>query len=713
MLTFDRIVPTTCPFCGVGCQINLHIKENRIVQVSADFDKRPNYGELCVKGRFGTDFVHHPTRLTKPLIRKDIVLGQPFGKARQAASVAEAYREATWEEALTLVADQFARIAQESGGDAIGAFASAKLTNEDNYLFQKLARAVLKTNNVDHCARLCHAGSVVGLMRTIGSAAMSNSITEMEHLHTFLVTGSNTTYAHPVIALKMLKAVDKGARLIVVDPRRIEMADHATLWLQQRPGTDVAVFQAMAHVIVDEGLYDKDYVASQTEGFEEYATHIQRFTPEWAEDVSGVPAWKIREAARMYATAPSAAIYWGMGISQSTHGSDNASALVNLAMLAGHLGKYGGGLNPLRGQNNVQGCSDMGGLPNVYPGYQPVSDPAAKAKFEKLWGTELHDKPGLTVVEMAHAAGEGRIRAMYIMGENPATSDPNLHAVYEHFSNLDFMVVQDIFPTETARFAHVILPAASWAEKDGTFTNTERRVQRIRAALPAPGEARPDLEILQDLARRLEARLGVHTTPGWNYAGPEEVWHEVGQAASEFAGITYERIEHEGIQYPCYTEDDPGTMYLFEDGVPRGKGKFWLMDFRPPVELPDEDYPFNLSTGRLLYHWHGGALTRRSRLNDAAPEPVVEIHPLDAKKLGLVSGDLARIRSRRGEVVARVRVTDRSPIGTVFLPMHYAEAAANLLTLDALDPAAKIPDYKNTAVAVEKAEAADWQLVLA
>ncbi|MCP4168331.1 MAG: formate dehydrogenase subunit alpha [Chloroflexi bacterium] len=708
----DRITSTTCPFCGVGCQIQLNIKDEKIVRVTTDFDLAPNYGQLCVKGRFGTDFVHHPTRLTRPLMRKDILPGERIAKARKAHSLQEDYREVSWEQALEVVADKLAGIVQESGGDAIGAFCCAKATNEDNYLFQKLARSILKTNNVDHCARLCHAGSVAGLMRTIGSSAMSNSITEMEHLQTFIVTGSNTTFAHPVIALSLKKAVDRGANLIVIDPRHIELVDFATLWIQQRPGADVAVFQAIAHVIIEEGLFDKAYIGEHTEGFDDYAQSLESFTPTWAEEVSGVPADLIRQAARMYAQAESAALYWGMGISQSTHGADNASALVNLAMLCGNIGKYGGGLNPLRGQNNVQGCSDVGGLPNIYPGYQPVSDGKVRAKFEAAWGTRLNPDNGLTAVEMVHAAERGDIRAFYIMGEDPMTSEPHLKHARHSLENLDLIVVQDIFANETALYAHVILPAASFAEKAGTFTNTERRVQRVRPALSPPGVARPDMDIICDLAQRLETRLGVVTTPGWDYDGPEAVWQEIGQVAAEFRGITYKRIDKAGIQYPCYDEEHPGTLYLFEEGVPSGRGKFWQMDFKPPVERPDATYPFNLSTGRVLYHWHGGTMTRRSTLNEIAPEPEVEINPADAKTIPVVSGDLVRIASRRGEIVARAKVTDRSPIGTIFLPFHYVEAAANLLTLDELDPSAKIPDFKNTAVALQVAEEHNWELTL-
>ncbi len=708
----DRIVPTTCPFCGVGCQIQLNIKDDRILRVTTDFEMAPNYGKLCVKGRFGTDFIHHPTRLKVPLIRKDIVPGQPFGKARRASSLVDDYREATWDEALDLIADKMAEIYRQSGSDAFGTYCCAKATNEDNFIFQKVMRTFLGTNNVDHCSRLCHAGSVAGLMRTIGSAAMSNSIAEMENLDTFLVTGSNTTENHPVIALSLKKAVERGAKLIVIDPRRIELVEFATLWLQQRPGTDVAVFHAMANAIVSEGLVDEAYIAAHTEGFEEYAASLAPYTPEWAEGVTGVPAAKIRQAAHMYANANVAALYWGMGISQSTHGADNATALVNLAMLCGHIGKYGGGLNPLRGQNNVQGCSDMGGLPNVLPGYRFLADPAVRERFEAAWGVPLNPKPGLTAVEMVHAADGGEIRAMYVMGEDPMTSEPNLKHARHALTKLDLLVIQDIFANETALYGHVILPAAAFAEKSGTFTNTERRVQRVRPALPPPGSARPDLDILLDLAKRLEARLGVSVQPGWDYEDASAVWTEIGQLAPEFRGITYQRLDKVGIQYPCYDENDPGTVYLFEDGVPRGKGKFWSLEFRAPKELPDDVYRFNLSTGRVLYHWHGGTLTRRSSLNDIFPEPIVEINPVDAATIPAATGDLVRIASRRGEVVARAEVTERSPIGTIFLPFHFVEAAANLLTLDALDPTAKIPDFKNTAVAVSLAEDHDWNLVL-
>jgi formate dehydrogenase alpha subunit len=690
-LTPDRVVRTTCPYCGVGCQMNLHIKNDMIYRVSAPFDTAPNYGNLCVKGRFGTDYTTHPRRLKTPLIRS----GGP-GE----------FREATWDEALTLVSEKLADIVRTSGGDSIATYASAKATNEDNYVFQKWIRAVLKTNNVDHCARLCHAGSVTGLQLAIGSSAMSNSIAEMEHLDTFIVTGSNTTETHPVISLFLKKAVrQNGAKLIVLDPRQIELTDFATLWLRQKPGTDVAIFQAMAHVIVTEELYNQDFIDARTEGFEDYARSLAAFTPEWAETVSGVPADDIRAAARMYASAPSAAIYWGMGISQSTHGTDNALSLVNLALLTGHIGQPGTGLNPLRGQNNVQGCSDSGGLPNVYTAYQRVDDPAVRARFEQAWQTPLSPDPGLTVTEMVDAALTGGIRGMVVLGENPMMSEPNLAHAEHALEHLDFLVCIDILPNETTEFADVILPAASFAEKDGTFTNSDRRVQRIHHALPLAGQSRPDWQIICDLAQRMEALLGVESSAGFDYAGPADIWEEMRQVTPDFYGITYERLEREsGVHWPCPALDHPGTPYLFKDDFPRGRGKFWSLEYGTESERPDADYPYHLTTGRVLFHWHGGTMTRRSKLDDIFPEAVLEMHSDDAQTLDVTSGDWVKVASRRGQIVCRVLVTGRSPAGTVFLPFHFAEAAANVLTLDKIDPRAKIPDFKMAAVKIEKTD---------
>lgn len=690
-LSHDRHVRTTCPYCGVGCQMDLHIANDLIARVEAPFDVAPNYGNLCVKGRFGLDFTTHPRRLKTPLLR-DGSRGN--------------FREASWDEALDFVCERLAGIVRDYGGDSIATYACAKATNEDNYLFQKWVRAVLKTNNVDHCARLCHAGSVTGLQLAIGSSAMSNSIAEMEGLDTFIVTGSNTTETHPVISLFLKKAVrQNGAKLIVIDPRQIELTDFATLWLRQKPGTDVAVFQAMANVIVTEKLYRSDFIEQRTEGFEAYVESLEHATPEWAESISGVPADQIRTAARMYASAERAAFYWGMGISQSVHGTDNALSLTNLALMTGHIGKPGTGLNPLRGQNNVQGCSDSGGLPGVYTAYQKVDDPAIRAKFESAWQTSLSPDPGLTVTEMVDGALTGQIKAMVVMGENPMMSEPNLSHAKHAIEALDLLLCIDIFMNETGELADVILPSASFAEKDGTFTNSDRRIQRVRQALPPVGESRPDWQIVAELARRMEPLLGITQSAGFLYTNPEEIWDEMRQVTPDFAGISYERIEREGgVHWPCPSLDHPGTPYLFEESFPRGKGKFWTLGYGTDAELPDAEFPYHLTTGRVLFHWHGGTMTRRSKLDDAFPEPILEMHPNDAHALEVVSGDWVQVTSRRGSVVCRVMVTGRSPVGTVFLPFHFVEAAANLLTLDKVDPRAKIPDFKMAAVRLAKTE---------
>ncbi len=701
MLEADNIVRSTCPYCGVGCQVDLYVKDDHVFRVEAPFDAAPNYGMLCVKGRFGIDYAAHPSRLKTPLIRVNT------DEPRSAAPV---WREAGWDEALDLVADKLVEIARQYGGDSIATYACAKSTNEDNYLFQKFVRALLGTNNVDHCARLCHAGSVTGLQLAIGSSAMSNSIAEMEHLDTFIVTGSNTTETHPVISLFLKKAVrQNGAKLIVVDPRQIELTDFATLWLRQNPGTDVAVWQAMAHVVIEEKLYDQAFVEARTEGFSDYIESLEHATPEWAEEITGIPAEDIRQAARMYAGAGAAAVYWGMGISQSTHGTDNTLAIANLAMMCGHVGKPGTGLNPLRGQNNVQGCSDSGGLPNVYTAYQPVTDDDVRLKFERAWGNvELNPNPGLTVTEMVDGALDGRIKGMFVMGENPLMSEPNLAHARHALEELDFIVCQDIFLNETGEMADVILPAVSFAEKDGTFTNSDRRVQRVRRAIEPIGEAHPDWEILCDLAKRVELRLGLETTAGWDYKHPSEIWEEMRRVTPDFWGITYERLEREsGVHWPCPSEDHPGTPYLFEEEFPRGRGKFWSLEYGTESELPNEDYPFILSTGRVLYHWHGGTMTRRSALNTIWPEATVELHPDDAEKLGLTTGDWAKVSSRRGEITLRILVTGRSPQGVLFIPFHFAEAAANVLTDNRIDPRAKIPDFKVSAVKLEPTDPPD------
>jgi formate dehydrogenase alpha subunit len=692
----DRVVRSTCPYCGVGCQVNLHVKDEAIFRVSAPFEAAPNYGMLCVKGRFGTDYTTHPRRIRKPLIRAN------RDEPRSAEPV---WREATWEEALKLVADELTRIVIETGGDSIASFACAKATNEDNYLLQKLTRSILQTNNIDHCARLCHAGSVTGLQLAIGSSAMSNSIAEMENLDTFIVTGSNTTETHPVISNFLKRAVrQNGAQLIVIDPRKIEMTDFATLWLRQKPGTDVALWQSMAHVVVQEKLYDRGFIDQRTEGFSDYVESLESYTPEWAEQVTGIPAEDIRRAAHMYASAERAAVYWGMGISQSTHGTDNTLGITNMALLCGHVGKAGTGLNPLRGQNNVQGCSDSGGLPNVFTAYQRVDDPETNARFAQAWNQpSLNPEPGLTVTELVDGALRGAIRAFYVMGEDPLTSEPNLSHARHALEQLHFIVCQDIFINSTGKLADVILPSCSFAEKDGTFTNSDRRVQRVRKAIAPVGDSRADWQILCDLAKRLESRLGVDPSAGWDYASPEDVWEEMRRVTPDFRGITYDRIEREGgVHWPCPSEDHPGTPFLFSESFPRGRGKFWPIEFGTESELPDEDYPFILSTGRVLYHWHGGTMSRNSKLDEIWPEATVEVHPADANQLDLKTGDWVEVSSRRGAIQLRAMVTGRSPAGLVFIPFHFIEAAANLLTDDRVDERAKIPDYKICAVNMRK-----------
>ncbi len=698
MAETQKTVRSTCPYCGVGCQVDLQVREDHIVRVDAPFDVAPNFGRLCCKGRYGMDFVHHPSRLTYPLIRKDL------GSLPRKPVGLNGFRRASWDEALELAAAKLAGIIKEHGGNALGSFCSAKATNEDNYIFQKFIRGVVGTNNVDHCSRLCHAASVAGLQITIGSSAMSNSIAEMKDLDVLLVTGSNTSETHPVISTFLREAIVKnGARLIVIDPRQIEMSQFAEHFLQLKSGTDVVMFQALAHVIVKEGLIDEEFIQQRVEGLEDYLPSLEEFTPEYAEMICGVPAEQIRQAARLYGNAKAAAIYWGMGISQSVHGTDNAISLANLALLTGNIGRPGTGLNPLRGQNNVQGTSDSGGLPDVFPGYQLVSDPAIREKFEKHWGTSLDPEPGLTTMEMVDAAESGAIKGYFVMGENPMMSEPDLVHARHVMEGLEFVLYQDIFMNETGEYADIILPAASFAEKDGSFTNSDRRVQLIRPAVSAPGEARPDWDILQDLARRVEEKLEVKHSIGFDFETPAQIWDEMAELTPPFQGITHERIQKEnGVHWPCPTPDHPGTPYLFAESFPRGKGALTPLSYRPSQELPDDEYPLILSTGRVLYHWHGGTMTRRSKLDDIYPEALVEIHPADAQKIGIYTGDWVKVRSRRGEIEVKTLVTERSAPGMVFLPFHFVEAAANVLTQDARDPQAKIPDYKVCAVAVEK-----------
>ena len=674
-------VNTTCVYCGVGCGLRLGVRAGRIVRVRGQADHVVNRGSLCVKGRFGLDFVGAADRLRTPLIKRN-----------------GAFEEATWDEALDLVARRFMEIRRAHGPDALAGLSSAKCTNEENYLFQKLVRTAFATNNVDHCARLCHASTVAGLARAFGSGAMTNSIDELEHADCILVTGSNTTEAHPVIAMRIKWAVRRhGAKLIVADPRAIDLVRFADLHLRQRSGTDVALFNAMMQVILAENLADKAFVKARTEGFNELEACVQSCTPEWAEPITGIPAERIREAARLYAGARRGSIVYSMGITQHTTGTDNVLALANLAMLTGNVGRESTGVNPLRGQNNVQGACDLGALPNVYPGYQPVDDPAVKKRFERAWGVPLPGRAGLTVTEIVNAAGEGTVKGLYIMGENPMVSDPNLNHVADALSKLDFLCVQDIFMTPTAELADVVLPATAFAEKDGTYTNTERRVQLVRRALAGPGEARADWVILCDLSGRMGYTM--------SYEHPSEIMDEIASLTPIYGGISYDRISQVGLQWPCPDREHPGTEFLHEGKFKRGKGKFHATPFRDAVEKPDEHYPYLLTTGRYLYHWHTRTMTGRvPGLEKLCPPVPVEIHPADARKEGLSHGDIVRIFSRRGEIAAKAVLTERSPRGTVFMAFHFAEGAANTLTIDAVDPIAKIPEFKVCAVQLSKSE---------
>ncbi len=700
----ERIVTTTCPYCGVGCKLELHVQDDVIFNVTSPFASVVNHGNLCVKGRFGYDFIYSPHRVTVPMLRRE---PQFPGTRTQAFALSE-WREASWEEALELIAERLTAIYRRDGSDALAAYCCAKATNEDNYLLQKLFRALFRTNHIDHCTRLCHAGSVMALQLAVGSSAMSNTASEVIENDVFLITGSNTTENHPIIALQMKAAIEKhGAKLIVVDPRRIEMVNYAALWLPLLPGTDVAVFSAMAHVILKEKLCNEDFLRERTENFAAFAASMEKFTPEFAEAVSSVQRDLIVQAARLYAGAHNAAIYWSLGVPESSHGTDNAFSLIHLALLTGHIGRRGNGLNPLRGQNNVQGASDSGAMPWHYPGYQPVDDEASALKFEQEWHIEsggLNRHKGLTTTEIIGAIAPGGVRSLYIMGENPMMSEPNLNHTRHKMQDLEFVVAQDLFINESGAFADVFLPATSWAEKEGTFTNTDRRVQLVRRAIPARGQARADWEIICALALRLEQRLGRAESAKWDYAHPSEVLAEMGRLVPEYAGVKYARLEDEGLQVPVWDDQHPGTPFLFEGSFPRGRAKFHPLDFRPAAETPDQEYPFILTTGRVLEHWHGGSMTRHSKLDDLYPEALMELHPEDATRLGVEDRQTVRVSSRRGTLVLRVSITTRTTLGVVFIPFHFREAAANLLTNDVLDPLAKIPEYKACAVRISKAD---------
>ena len=692
----DKQVDSVCPYCGVGCLLTFNVKNDHIQYVEGR-DGPSNQGRLCVKGRYGFDFVHHPGRLTRPLIRKP---GTPkTTEIIPSRALHRYFREATWEEALEAAADGLRSIRDSQGSQALAGFGCAKGSNEEAYLFQKLVRTAFVTNNVDHCTRLCHASSVAALLETIGSGAVSNQVADGTQAEVIIVIGARPNDNHPVAATFMKNAAENGSKLIVIEPYSSEMYLHAHAFLQLRPGTDVLLLNGMMHTIINEGLHDRSFIDAHTEGFAALMETVQEYSPEQVAPICGIAAEKIKEVARLYATAKTAIIFWGMGISQHVHGTDNARCLISLALMTGQIGRPGTGLHPLRGQNNVQGASDMGLIPMVYPDYQPVQDPETRRRFEQLWGMQLNPDAGKTVVEIMHGVHEREITGMYIMGENPAMSDPNLNHAREALTRLQHLVVQDIFFTETCGFADVILPASAFPEKTGTYTNTDRRVQLGREAVNPPGDARQDLWIIQELARR----LGLD----WDYPGPEKVFEEIRQAVPSMAGMTWERLEQDdSLTYPLTGEGDPGEPVIFKGGsfpTEDGRGRFIAADYIEAAELPDDDYPFIFMTGRQLEHWHTGTMTRHSRvLNTIEPWPYILVNPGDLRSLDMESGDLLAIESRRGRLNVATRVDEGMQQGVVMMPFTYHEAAANVLTNDALDPFGKIPEFKFCAVRVSK-----------
>lgn len=682
-----QYTPTTCPYCGCGCGFNLVSVDGKLAGVEPWKRNPVNEGKLCPKGNFSYEFVHRDDRLTTPLIKEN---GE--------------FREATWDEALDLVASKLKGI-MEVDPEALAFLSSARCTNEENYVLQKFVRTVIGTHNIDHCARLCHGPTVAGLAQTFGSGAMTNHLKSIQFSDVIFIIGSNTLEQHPLMWRRILQAKANGAKLIVADPRFTPSAKKADLYVPFKSGTDVALMNAMMNVIISEGLEDKEFIEKRTKNFEELKEVVKNYPPEKVESITEASADLIKEAARMYAKADNAAIVYSMGITQHHTGTDNVMSTSNLAMITGNVGRPGTGVNPLRGQNNVQGACDMGALPVVYPGYQKVIEEEMAEKMTNAWGCgDLNCKPGLTVVEMMNAAGAGDIKGMYIMGENPMISDPDLQHVKEGLENLDFLVVQDIFLTETAELADVVLPANSWAEKDGTFTSTERRVQYIRKAVDGPGEARDDWAIVSDLAKRMGSDL-------FNYNSAQDIFEEVRTVTPQYAGMNKERLEKpEALHWPCPDEEHPGTPILWGEqfATPDGLGILMPIEFIPAAELPDEEYPLTLTTGRMLFHWHTGSMTRRSdTLANEVPTGFVEINPEDASELGIKNKEMVSVKTRRGEIEIPAKVTSNIMKGIIFIPFHFVECAANTLTNGAaLDPAAKMPEFKVCAAAVTKLDSA-------
>lgn len=687
----DKTVNSTCPYCGVGCLIKYHVKDDKIIYTEGR-DGSTNHYRLCVKGRYGFNYIHNPLRLTKPLIRrKGVAKTTELLDPNDLDSV---FRQASWEEALDFAAGGLKKIRDEKGKKVLAGLGSAKGSNEEAYLFQKLIRTGFGNNNIDHCTRLCHASSVVALLECLGSGAVSNPVADVSKAEVIIIIGSNPTDNHPVGATFMKNAAKNGTKIILMDPNRTAIAKYASHVLQFRPDTDVAMLNGIMHVILDEGLQNDRYIKQYTEGFEQMRVHLKDYSPEKVAPICGIKAETLREVARLYATSKGSMIMWGMGVSQHIHGTDNARCLIALSLMTGQIGKPGSGLHPLRGQNNVQGASDVGLIPMVYPDYEPVSDPVNQAKYEKLWGFELDPNPGLTTVEMIHAILAKQVYGMYIEGENPAMSDPNQNHARCAFAALEHLVVQDIFLTETAGFADVILPASAFYEKTGTFSNTDRRVQMGRQAVNPPGDARQDLWIIQQIANRLGC--------GWSYNNPEEVFNEMRQAMGSIAGMTWDRLENEdSLTYPLENIGDLGEPVIFTNGFPTasGKGRFVAAEYIHADEMPDDEYPLVFITGRQLEHWHTGSMTRRSSILDAIePDPVITAHPEDLKLLGVEPGGLMTIESRRGKISAYARIDMGIQQGSLFMAFCYNEASANLITNEALDPSAKIPEFKFCAV---------------
>ncbi|WP_299304639.1 formate dehydrogenase subunit alpha [uncultured Litoreibacter sp.] len=687
---FDREVKSVCPYCGVGCQLSFKIKDDKIAWVDG-IDGPANENRLCVKGRFGFDYIDHKHRLTKPLIRRDDAPAK--GLNVDPSDLSTHFREATWDEAL-----DFAANGMKGRGREIAGFGSAKCSNEEAYLFQKLIRQAFKHNNVDHCTRLCHASSVSALLENVGSGAVTATFNEIENADVAIVIGANPTENHPVAATYFKQFTKRGGKLIVMDPRGQGLKRHASHMLQFRPGADVSMLNAIMHVIVEEELYDQQYISGFTENWDEMKAHLKGFSPEKMSKICGIEPDVLRDVARVWAGAKAGMIFWGMGVSQHIHGTDNSRCLISLALMCGHVGRPGAGLHPLRGQNNVQGASDAGLIPMFLPDYQSVTDDGVRTAFNEVWGSDdFSNEKGLTVVEIMDAIHAGDIKGMYVLGENPAMSDPDVDHARDALAKLDHLVVQDIFLTETANYADVILPASAWAEKTGTVTNTNRQVQMGRPAVQPPGEAKEDWWIETELAKR----LGL----GWTYTHPKEVFVEMKMNMGSLDNITWERLEGEAVTYPSLSPEDPGQPIVFGDGFPRpeGRARFTPANVIAPDESPDADYPFILITGRQLEHWHTGSMTRRATVLDGLePEANCSLHPKTLRKLGVEPGGMIQLTTRRGSVTVMARADRAVSEDNVFLPFAYVEAAANILTNSALDPYGKIPEFKFSAVRVEK-----------